>query len=136
MTINRDLLAIGVAAAVVVGAGWYAKKRIGAAVDDLSNTVDKYWVMGAASLGEAWQGVASNAPIYAAITAPDYPVYLEQANQSRDVLAGQYGPKVVQGTGWSATGYANPINDGFTSIYQSLFGANRTLGSDIYDWTH
>ena len=28
----------------------------------------------------------------------------------------------------------NIINQGFTSVYQSIMGEGRSLGSDLYDW--
>jgi len=30
----------------------------------------------------------------------------------------------------------NLINQGFTSIYQDVFGSDQSLGADIYDWIH
>lgn len=138
---NRDLVIAAAAALVIVGAAWYAKKKIGAGVDAVTETIGEAWVAAAAFADGQWQAGApaldgvitqvTGAPgVYQA--GMSYPDYLAAANDRRDALAASYGPQIVGGK----VSTANPINDAFTSLYQSVMGSGRTLGSDIYDWTH
>lgn len=138
---RNDLIIAGLAALVIVGAAWYAKKKIGAAVDAVGETIGEAWIAAAEYADGAWQAgapaldqsIADMTGVPSVYTpGMNYPDYLAAANTRRDTVAAQYGPQIVNGRPVAT----NPINDAFTGLYQSVMGPGRTLGSDIYDWTH
>lgn len=141
MSIKNDAIILAVAAVVLVGVAYYVKKKVGDAVDAVADPLTAMWADSARFASESWGASApvldtaiehiTGAPsIY--VPGMSYPEYLGAANDRRDAIAGQYGPQIVGGKLQAS----NPINDGFTSLYQSFMGQGRTLGSDLYDWTH
>lgn len=77
MSIKTDVIILAVAAAVLVGAAYYAKKKVEGAVAGVADAA-----------GEAWENMAT----YAGGVLTGYGDYLDATTQARDELAGAVGP--------------------------------------------
>lgn len=141
MSAKDDLIVYAVVAAVALAGAWYVKKKVGDVAADVAGVFNDAWGAAAQAGAETWYAAApgidatvSTVTGVAGVYVPgmSYPDYLGAANVRRDAMAAGYGPQIVGGR----VSTSNPINDAFNSAYQSIFGPGRTLGSDIYDWSH
>lgn len=79
MSIKTDVIILAVAAAVLVGAAYYAKKKVEGAVAGVADAA-----------GEAWENMAT----YAGGLLDRYDGHLTEAGAIRDGMAGAVGPQL------------------------------------------
>jgi hypothetical protein len=109
--IKEDLLIVAGIAVAILGAGWYAKRQAGQAIDSAAQWTSGQIDAGVARVEEAWNPLAIISPVYA--LSPYVPAPVNPGSDQNVIYRG------VNAAGSAATG------DGSFS-----------LGGWLYDLTH
>jgi hypothetical protein len=120
MSIKGDLIAVGVAGAVLLAAAWYAKKKLTAAVAPYVPYVDPTNEQNV--VNQAAQG------FYQAVTG-------SKGTMGGDFYDATHGGMLSNGT-FNPTSGNNAVNRTVEGWYQGLTGSKGTIGGDLYDWLH
>lgn len=127
MGLKGDIIAVGVAGAVLLVAGWYAKRKLTEAAGVVADAVAPYvpYVNPASEANVVNQAAMS---------------FYQWASGSGGTLGGDlydatHGGALSNGT-FNPTSPNNVINRNVDSLYQWATGSNGTIGGDLYEWLY
>jgi hypothetical protein len=113
MTIKGDIIAVGVAGAVLLAAGWYAKKKLVGAAETVLPYINPADNANVINQGVEWLGRSVSGDIN---WTPGIAIYDATHGGALDITSGN-----------------NIVNQRVESMYQTVTGSEGSIGTDLYD---